>query len=112
MKYMLLIYDDPQVWAGFSPDEQAALYPEYAAVSSLPNTQHAAQLQPAATAKSVRVKNGATVVTDGPFAETKEVLGGYYLIDAGSFDEAVEIAARIPSARVDGTVEIRPLVEA
>ena len=111
MKYMLLIYDDPRVWATFSPEEQAAFYPEYAAVSELPNTQHAAQLQPAATARSVRVHDGETVVTDGPFAETKEVLGGYYLIDAGSVDEAVAIAARIPSARVGGTVEVRPVVE-
>jgi hypothetical protein len=112
MKYMLLIYDDPQVWARFSAEEQAAFYPEYAAVSALPNTRHAAQLQPAGTARSVRVKNGETVVTDGPFAETKEVLGGYYLIDAASIDEAIEIAARVPSARVEGTVEVRPVVEA
>ena len=111
MKYMLLIYDDPKEWEKLSPEEQAAFYPEYAAVSELPNTKHAAQLQPAATARSVRVHDGETVVTDGPFAETREVLGGYYLVEADSIDAAVAIAARIPSARVGGTVEVRPVVE-
>jgi hypothetical protein len=108
MQYMLLVYDDPKAW----PEaEYGKVYAEYAAVSALPNTQHAAQLQPADTARSVRVRDGETVVSDGPFAETKEILGGYYLVEAGSLAEAEEIAARIPSARLGGTVEVRPVVE-
>jgi hypothetical protein len=81
------------------------------AVSNLPNTTGGAQLQPAGTARSVRVKNGETIVTDGPFAETKEALGGYYVIEADSAAEAEEIAARVPSARLGGTVEVRPVVQ-
>jgi hypothetical protein len=111
MKYMLLIYDDLAEWAKIPAEEQATFYPEYAAVSALPSCRHGAQLQPKETARSVRVRDGERVVTDGPFAETKEVLGGYYLLEADSIEDAVEIAARIPSARVGGTVEVRPVVE-
>ena len=111
MQYMLLVYDDPAQWPDFSEEEYAKIYAEYAAVSSLTNTKHAAQLQPATTARSVRVKNGERVVTDGPFAETKEILGGYYLVEADTTEEAEAIAAQIPSARLGGTVEVRPVVE-
>ena len=111
MQYMLLVYDDPKSWPEFSEDEYGKVYAEYAAVSQLPNTKHSAQLQPTDTARSVRVKDGERVVTDGPFAETKETLGGYYLVEAGSSEEAEEIAARIPSARLGGTIEVRPVVE-
>jgi hypothetical protein len=111
MQYMLLVYDDPDQWPEMSEDEYNKVYAEYAAVSSLPNTKHAAQLQPANTARSVRVKDGDRVVSDGPFAETKEILGGYYLVEVGSQAEAEEIAARIPSARLGGTVEVRPVLE-
>lgn len=110
MKYVLLIYDDPAQWADVSEEQMKSIYGEYMAVSDLPNTTGGSQLQPADTARSVRVKDGKSIVSDGPFAETKEVLGGFYIIDAGSSAEAEEIAARIPSARMGGTVEVRPVV--
>jgi hypothetical protein len=114
MQYMLLVYDDPAQWpedVDTSTPEYQALYAEYAAVSQDKATKHAAQLQPVETAKTVRISNGDTLVTDGPFAETKEHLGGYYLVEAGSIDDALAIAARIPSARLGGSVEVRPVVE-
>jgi hypothetical protein len=111
MQYVLLVYDDPAQWASVSEDEMKSIYGEYMAVSELPATTGGAQLQPPATARSVRVKDGKSIVSDGPFAETKEVLGGFYIVDAGSLDEAEQIAARVPSARLGGTVEVRPVVE-
>jgi hypothetical protein len=111
MQYVLLIYDDPAVWAKVPAEDYPKLYEEYGAIAQLPSTKGGAQLQPVDTARSVRVNGGEPIVTDGPFAETKEVLGGFYLIDAGSQAEAEEIAARIPSARMGGTVEVRPVVE-
>ena len=111
MQYVLLIYDDPSVWANVPPEDYPKLYEEYGAISQLSSTKGGAQLQPVDTARSVRVNGGKPIVTDGPFAETKEVLGGFYIIDAGSQAEAEEIAARIPSARMGGTVEVRPVVE-
>jgi hypothetical protein len=111
MQYALLIYDDPKSWEDVTPEQMESIYGEYMAVSQLSATTGGAQLQPSGTARSVRVKNGSPVVTDGPFAETKEILGGFYLVEAGSAAEAEEIAARIPSARMGGTVEVRPLVE-
>jgi hypothetical protein len=110
MKYALLIYDDPAQWTDISDEQMKSIYGEYMAVSELPNTTGGSQLQAAETARSVRVKDGKSIVSDGPFAETKEVLGGFYLIDADSSEEAEEIAARIPSARMGGTVEVRPVV--
>jgi hypothetical protein len=111
MQYVLLIYDDPSVWAKVPPEDYPKLYEEYGAIAQLSSTKGGAQLQPVDTARSVRVNGGKQIVTDGPFAETKEVLGGFYIIDAGSRAEAEEIAARIPSARMGGTVEVRPVVE-
>jgi hypothetical protein len=107
MQYVLLIYDDPGVWAKVPAEDYPKLYEEYGAIAQLASTKGGAQLQPVDTARSVRVHNGSPLVTDGPFAETKEVLGGY----ADSQAEAEEIAARIPSARMGGTVEVRPVVE-
>jgi hypothetical protein len=111
MKYMLLVYDDPTQWENISEAEMQGLYPEYAAVAQNPATASSAQLKPVETAKTVRIKGGDTLVTDGPFAETKEQLGGYYLVEADSIDDAAKIAAQIPSARMGGSVEVRPLVE-
>ena len=111
MKYMLLIYANNEGWESLSEDEQNAIYGEYGAISQLPNTVHDAQLQPATTATTVRVQDGRTLTTDGPFVESKEELGGYYLIDADDLDSALEIAARIPAARSGGAVEVRPIVE-
>jgi hypothetical protein len=105
MKYLLLIY---------TPDESRsdpAITAEYMAIAELPGTLGGAELQPASTATTVRVENGGTVTTDGPFAETKEVLGGYYLFEADDLDAALDVAARVPAARFGGAVEVRPLVE-
>lgn len=111
MKYMLLVYDNPANWTDITEEEMKGLYAEYAAVSNDPATVDSNQLAPIDTAKTVRIKNGETLTTDGPFAETKEHLGGYYLVEADSIDAALKIGARIPSARLGGSVEVRALVE-
>ena len=112
MQYMLLVYDDPKLEGPeVTEEETKAIYEEYAAVSRDKATKHSAQLQPTEAAKTVRVKNGSTLVTDGPFAETKEALGGYYLVEADSIDEALKLAAKIPSARLGGSIEVRPIIE-
>lgn len=114
MKYMLLIYDNEQAWTRISEAEQRKIYGEYMAftedIKGSRNYLAGSQLQPIATATSVRLREGKELMTDGPFAETHEQLGGYYLIEAKDLDEATKIAARIPSARY-GTVEVRPIVE-
>jgi hypothetical protein len=114
MKYMLLIYDDEKVWSNFSEAERRKLFGEYMQfreqIRSSGHHLAGAPLQPTATARSVRVREGKRLVTDGPFAETREQLGGYYLIEAKNLDEAIGIAARIPSARL-GTIEVRPVLE-
>jgi len=113
MKYALLIYSD-EARAQFDelPEaEQRSIMGEYFAISELPGTVGGAQLQPATTATTVRVDDGKTLTTDGPFAETKETLGGFYLYEAANLDDALEVAARIPAARLGGRVEVRPLVE-
>jgi len=114
MQYLLLIYSDESLWESLPDDERQAIHREYGRLNS---DLHAHgklvagdELQPVATATSVRLRNGDTIVSDGPFAETNEALGGYYLIEADSLDEAIEWAARIPSAR-RGTIEIRPIVD-
>jgi hypothetical protein len=114
MKYMLLIYDNEQAWTRISEAEQRRIHGEYMQftedIKASRNYLAGAQLHPVATASSVRVRDGKELVTDGPFAETHEQLGGYYLVEAKNLDEATKIAARIPSARL-GTVEVRPVVE-
>lgn len=111
MKYMLLIYADEQVW---TEPEREACYGESAQLAHQLNQKGqylaASPLQSVTTATSVQVRNGKRLVTDGPFAETREQLGGYFLVDAKNLDEAIEIAGQIPAAR-KGTVEIRPVVE-
>ncbi len=113
MKYALLIYSSEAAGAfeRLSEEEQNTVMGEYFAISELAGTFGGAQLQPATTATTVRVEDGRTLTTDGPFAETKEVLGGFYLFEAGDLDKALEVAARIPAARMGGVVEVRPLVE-
>jgi hypothetical protein len=110
---MLLIYDDETLWEGMKEEERSAIMQEYFAFTNelkdAGKYVSADPLQPAATAKSVRVRDGALDTTDGPFAETKEQLGGYYLIEADSEDEALEWAVQIPSARF-GTIEVRGVV--
>jgi len=114
MKYMLLIYDEEQAWAKLSEAERKQVYAEYGQFSQQVKASGqyvtGAQLQPISAATSVRVRNGKRLLTDGPFAETREQLGGYYLVEAKDLDEALGLAARIPSARF-GTIEVRPLVE-
>jgi hypothetical protein len=111
MKYMLLIYSDEQAW---SEAEREHCYEESTQLAHQlkANGQYLAAnpLQPIAMATSVRVRDGKRLVTDGPFAETREQLGGYFLIDARNLDEAIGIAERIPGAG-KGTVEVRPVVE-
>ena len=111
MRYALLIYDKPGSHEGLSEEELAAAYREYGALSDDSRCVGGAQLQPAETATTVRVDDGRMLTTDGPFADTEEAVGGYYLFEAKSLDEAIELAARVPSARLGGSVEIRPVVE-
>ena len=114
MKYMLLIYDSEQAWPKLSESEQGKIYGDYMQftedIKASRNYLAGSQLHPIATASGVRVRDGKELITDGPFAETHEQLGGYYLIEAKDLDEATSIAARIPSARI-GTIEVRPIVE-
>ena len=111
MKYALLIYSNDTEWENLSDDERQAIYGEYAAVSESSGVVGGQELQAADTATTVRVENGSTLTTDGPFAETKETLGGYYLVEADTLDDATALAARIPSARLGGKIEVRPVVE-
>jgi hypothetical protein len=111
MKYVLLIYDEPDAGSELSEEERAATSAEYFAISDDPRVTGGAQLQPGETATTVRVDGGTTLTTDGPFADTKEILGGYYLVEADDLDGALELAARVPAARGAGAVEVRPLVE-
>ncbi len=114
MKYMLLIYDQEQSFVAMPGDEMDKMYADYMRLNQDLRTQGhyqaSSRLQPVASAKTVRVRDGAPVITDGPFAETREQLGGYYLIEAQDMDEALAIAARVPSAR-RGMVEVRPVME-
>jgi hypothetical protein len=111
MKYALLIYEKPGSHEALPDDEREAVYREYFALSDDPRCVGGGQLQPVETATTVQVEAGRTLTTDGPFADTKEVFGGYYVFEAADLDEAIELAARIPSARLGGKVEVRPLVE-
>ena len=113
MKYMLLI-DSGAAQREFErlpEDERNAIYGEYLAISETPGVIGGHQLQPASTATTVRVQDGRTLTTDGPLVETKEELGGYYLFEANDLDAAIELAARVPAARLGGAVEVRPVVE-
>jgi hypothetical protein len=110
MKYMALIYGNEEAWDALSEDEQQRVSERYMALAREPVTVGGDELQDPDTATTIRVRDGETLTTDGPFAETKEQLGGYYLIDCRSLDEALEFAARIPAAE-RGAVEVRPVVE-
>jgi hypothetical protein len=113
MKYLLQNYPgrSREEFERLSADEQQAIVSEYLAIGQSPGVIGGEQLQPVETATTVRVQNGETLLTDGPFVEAKEHLGGYYLVEAEDLDAALEIAARIPAARMGGAVEVRPLVE-
>jgi hypothetical protein len=111
MKYALLIYSKPGSHEALSEDEYQRALGEYGELTRDPRRVASAQLEPISTATTVRVQDGRTLTTDGPFADTKEVFGGYYVFDAANLDEAIELAARVPAARIGGSVEIRPVVE-
>ncbi|PSL02108.1 hypothetical protein CLV30_11163 [Haloactinopolyspora alba] len=111
MQYALMIYADPGSQEALSDAERAAVFEEYSVLADDPRRVGGAQLQSAETATNVRVDGGRTLMTDGPFADTKEVLGGFFLIEAADLDEALEFAARIPAARLGGAVEVRPVVQ-
>ena len=113
MKYLLLIYQDEGSWAGLSEAEQGKLFEEYMTytrnIKKNGNYVGGEALQPVATATTVRVRNGKTMTTDGPFAETREQLGGYYLVEAKDLDEAIKLATGIPDVRM-GSIEVRPIM--
>ena len=116
MKYMLLIHqgetptpDKPEAWSRLSEDEQKAVFASYQALNQNPAVTPGERMQPPETATTVRVENGNTLTTDGPFVEMKEALGGYLFVEADDLDAAIEIAAGIPPARMGGAIEIRPL---
>jgi hypothetical protein len=118
MKYMLLIHQgdtptprDPEKWNRLSEDEQKAVYSDYQAINEAPGVSPGVQMQDPETATTVRVEDGKTLTTDGPFVAVKEALGGYLFFEADDLDAAIELAARIPAARMGGAVEVRPVVE-
>ena len=113
MKYLLQIYPGAATaeLARLSAQEQEAIVGEYRAIGESPGVIGGEQLQPVETATTVRVQDGETLLTDGPFVDAKEHLGGYCLVEADDLDAALEIAARIPAARMGGAIEVRPLVE-
>jgi hypothetical protein len=118
MKYLLLIHQgdtptprDPEAWARLSEEEQNAVYADYQAINQTPGVTAGLQLGEPETATTVRVENGETLTTDGPFVAVKEALGGYLVFEADDLDAAIELAARIPAARLGGAIEVRPIVE-
>ena len=118
MKYLLLIQqgDTPtpgtEAWEKLSEDEQRAVYTDYQALNQTPGVTPGVWMESPETATTVRVQEGATLTTDGPFVAIKEALGGYLLYEADDLDAAIELASRIPAARLGGAVEVRPLKEA
>jgi hypothetical protein len=118
MKYMLLIHQgdaptprEPDEWAKLSEEEQQAVYSDYMAINQTAGVTPGMQLDSPETATTVRVQDGRTLTTDGPFAEIKEAIGGYLLFEADDLDAAIELASRIPAARLGGAIEVRPIVE-
>ena len=114
MRYALLIYANEQDWASQTEEQSQAVNQEYMAftkdIIDRGLMKGGEALQPTATATTVRVRDGETLTTDGPFAETKDQLGGFYLVDCKDLDEAIEVAARIPDVR-RGSIEIRPIMD-
>ena len=110
MKYALLIYPKPGSHEELGEDESKSVSAEYWAFREDPRCLGGAHLQPIETATTVR-RGGETLITDGPYAGTKEVLGGYFVFEASNLDEALEVAQRVPAVRLGGAVEVRPLVD-
>jgi hypothetical protein len=113
MKYLLQIYPNTttEEFTRLPADEQEAILGEYLAIRQSPGVIGGDQLQPVETATTVRVQGGETLLTDGPFVDAKEHLGGYLLVEADDLDAALELAARIPAARMGGAIEVRPILE-
>ena len=118
MKYLLLIHQgaaptpyDPEAWASLSEDEQNAVYAAYGTINETPGVTPGPQMQPPETSTTVRVEDGQTLTTDGPFVAVKEALGGFFTFEADDLDAAIELAAKVPAAWLGGAVEVRPLVE-
>ena len=117
MKFMLLIHqgDAPtprtEAWNALSEEQKAEVYSAYQEINQTPGVSSGLQLQDPEAARTVRVRGGKALITDGPFAETKEAIGGYLFFEADALDAAVELASRIPAARMGGAVEVRPIVE-
>jgi hypothetical protein len=112
MQYALIIYTEPGYAEALPEAEREAVRADFSALADDARFVAGAALQGAETATCVRVAGGRTLMTDGPFADTKEVLGGFALIEAADLDEAIEVAARVPAARYGGVVEVRPVVRA
>lgn len=118
MKYMMFIHQgdtptpqDPEAWGRLSEEEQKAVYADYQAINETPGVTHGEHMEPPEMATTVRVQDGKTLVTDGPFVEMKEAVGGYLFFEAPDLDAAIKLAMRIPAARMGGAIEVRPLVE-
>jgi hypothetical protein len=118
MKYMVLIHQgdtptprDPDAWGRLSEEEQKAVYADYQAINQTPGVTSGLELAPPDTATTVRVQDGKTLTTDGPFVELKEAIGGFLFFEADDLDAAIELASRIPAARMGGAIEVRPVVE-
>jgi hypothetical protein len=117
MKYMLLIHQGTTplpgtpAWDSLTEDERGAVYAAYKALNETRGVSPGLQLQPPETATTVRVQDSRTLTTDGPFVELKEAIGGYLLFEADDLDAAIELAARIPAARMGGAIEVRPIAE-
>ena len=113
MQYLMLINLGPRAraWRDLAKDEQAAIAQGYQAINQTPGVEPGIQMGEPATATTVRVQDGKTLTTDGPFVEIKEALGGYMFYEADDLDAAIELASRIPAARMGGAVEVRPIAE-
>jgi hypothetical protein len=118
MKYLLLIHQgdtptprDPEAWNRLSEDEQNAVFADYKAINETPGVTPGVQMEGPEAATTVRVSDGETLVTDGPFVAVKEALGGYLFFEADDLDAAIELASRIPAARLGGAIEVRPIAE-
>ena len=113
MKYLMQIYQGEalEVWGRLSQEEQQSIAADYQALNETPGVTPGEWLGTPDTATTVRVQDGRTLTTDGPFAETKEALGGYFLLEADDLDAAIEIASKVPATRYGGAVEVRPLVQ-